>query len=239
MNRIVRVFTHSLPPESTQTLLEGETAHYLLKVLRVKTGQSLELFDGKGHSVYAEVGEVGRRELAVQTQARVRSDNRSTCLIVIGLGVIKLERFEWALQKLTELGVDEIQPIAAEFSDGRLVEGFTKKRERFEKILQAACEQSLRSHLPTLHDPQPLNAWSHGGAILAPGGQAGWPAANAPSAVLIGPEGGWSETELDTAHRLELSFIGLGPRILRAETAAIAAATLIQTTQGDWRPAKD
>lgn len=236
MNRNVRVFTHSLPPESSETPLTGDTAHYLLKVLRVKTGQTLTLFNGQGRQLKAQVKSLDRRDLTVTTGAYEHTDNRSPCRSVVGLGLIKLERFEWALQKLTELGVDVIHPISAEYSDGRLTEGFEKKRERFEKILQAACEQSGRTHLPDLEAPIALADWTRGGAILAPGGASGWPASGAPTAVLIGPEGGWSESELNTARDLQLEFIGLGPRILRAETAAVAAATLIQTTQGDMRP---
>jgi len=235
MNRVPRIFTHTLPPALTQTQIEGEIAHYLLKVLRVKTGQRLELFDGQGQMLPCEVISTDRRNLRLSTQGRVAINNQSPLSITLNLALIKPERFEWALQKACELGVAEIQPIISARTDGRLADKLDKKMPRWRSILQNAAEQSRRSHLPVLHEPVPLGecTLTGSGFFLDPTAQQGLRPAAGPVSLLIGPEGGWSEQEQQWAREQRWQGATLGPRILRAETAAVTCIGLCQYLCGD------
>lgn len=235
MNRVPRIFTHPLPPALTQTQLEGDSAHYLLKVLRVKTHQKLELFDGAGQMLPCTVIQSDRRSLTIETQAIQAIDNQSPRHITLCLALIKPERFEWALQKACELGVNAIQPIISERTDGRLVDKLDKKMPRWSSILQNAAEQSLRSHLPQLHAPVSLeHLIPHGqGIFLDPQAEQPLQATTQDIQLLIGPEGGWSQVEQDWARAQNFTAASLGPRILRAETAAITSLSLCQYLSGD------
>lgn len=239
MNRVSRIFTQNLPTDSHEITLEGDTAHYLLNVLRVKPGQALELVDGAGSMRGAKVLERGRRDLRLELHELETFDNRGPLRVTLELAVIKGERYEWALQKATELGVDVIQPVITQRSEVRLKgDRQTKKTERWRSIMVGALEQSKRSHLPTLNDPlelADLPKVDDNGIMLAPGHGRGWPN-TVPGwlRVLIGPEGGFAEEEIETAIAKGYRTVGLGPRILRAETAAIAAMTLCQSHYGDF-----
>lgn len=235
MNRIPRIFTHSLPLALTACELTDERAHYLLKVLRVKAGQWVELFDGQGRSVRAEVKRVERRSLTLQCEANKAEDNRSPVETTLALALIKPERFEWALQKATELGVDRIVPVISQRTDGRLAEKLEKKYERWNSIITSACEQSLRSHRPNLDHACRLDQLEiqGQGTFLDPTASQGFQTGPAKQTLLIGPEGGWSDTEIQWARDQGCLGASLGPRILRAETAAIAALSLCQYLSGD------
>ena len=235
MNRIPRIFTHSLPLALTSCELKDETAHYLLKVLRVRAGQSIELFDGQGQSVRAEVKTLERRALTIQCQAYQTEDNRSPVSTTLALALIKPERFEWALQKATELGVHRIVPIISQRTDGRLAEKLEKKYERWEGIITSACEQSLRSHRPHLDSACRLDQLEiqGQGMFLDPTARQGLQPGPAQQTLLIGPEGGWNDAEIGWAREQGCQGASLGPRILRAETAAITALSLCQYLSGD------
>ena len=235
MNRIPRIFTHSLPLALTSCELNDERAHYLLKVLRVKAGQCIELFNGQGQSVRAEVKTLERRSLTIQCQAHQAEDNRSPVETTLALALIKPERFEWALQKATELGVDRIVPIISQRTDGRLADKLEKKYDRWESIITSACEQSLRSHRPHLDSACRLDQLEiqGQGMFLDPTATQGFQPGPSKQTLLIGPEGGWSEDEIRWARDQGCQGVSLGPRILRAETAAITALSLCQYLSGD------
>ena len=240
MNRIPRIFTHYAPQHSPAMLLEGDNAHYLLNVLRVKPGQALELFDGSGQVWPAMVTEKGRRDLTLAVDAPLSVDHESPLHLTLELAITKGERFEWALQKATELGVTCIQPVISERAEARLSGDRQSKRDaRWRNIVISACEQSKRAVLPELLAPCALTdlpALTPGqvGLVLAPGREPSWPAqSNGPVRALIGPEGGLSDDEVDWAITRGYQGIGLGSRILRAETAAVAVATLCQSRYGD------
>lgn len=237
MNRIPRIFTQSLPPALSEHLIEGDTAHYLLKVLRVKAGQLIELVDGRGHGLRAQVESVGRRDLVVQTQALEQLDTQSPSRIHLYMALIKPERFEWTLQKSVELGVDQITPVLAERCDGRLADKLEKKTERWMGILISAFEQSRSSHLPRLNPLMQLSELptTDTGWLLDPSADGGFEPAGSNISLLIGPEGGWTENELADAKTCGWRGATLGPRILRAETAAITTLGLCQYLCGDLR----
>ena len=235
MNRVPRIFTHPLPNPLSQNLIEGDAAHYLIRVLRVKVGQSIELFDGQGQRMSAEVAQMDRREVRLNCSEIQAVDNRSPIHTTLCLALIKPERFEWALQKACELGVDSIQPLICDRSDGRLTDKLDKKMSRWQAILNAACEQSQRSHLPTLADPITLAELVPAGRgwVLDPTATAGMTPTDQPTQLLVGPEGGWSPAELELISQKGFTGIRMGPRVMRAETAAVAALSLSQYLSGD------
>lgn len=240
MNRIPRIFTHSAPQHSSALTLSGDDAHYLLNVLRVKPGQHLELFDGSGSVWPASVSERGRRDLTLALEPVLRVDNESPLDLTLELSVTKGERFEWALQKATELGVRRIQPIISERSEARLsAERHSKREARWHSIIVSACEQSKRAVLPQLLPLSELTELASItaptlGLVLAPGQGQAWPS-QCPGSLraLIGPEGGLSDDEIAWAQAQGYQGIGLGSRILRAETAAVTVASLCQSRYGD------
>lgn len=235
MNRTPRIFTQTLPPALSNCLLEGHTAHYLLKVLRVKTGQTIELVDGQGHCVSAEVQSLQRRDLMVQTSEASTLDTQSPCRVHLYMALIKPERFEWTLQKAVELGVDQITPVLSARCDGRLADKLEKKTERWLSIMTSAFEQSRSSHLPALNAVIGFEDLPHTqqGWLLDPTAASGLTDIGASVALLIGPEGGWTTDELAAAQSKGWQGATLGPRILRAETAAITTLGLCQYLSGD------
>lgn len=235
MNRVPRILTHPLPQALNHHLIQGDSAHYLLKVLRVKPGQPLELFDGAGQQMRATVSATDRRSLTLDCQDISQVDNRSPVHTTLCLALIKPERFEWALQKTCELGVDHIQPLICQRTDGRLTDKLDKKMARWQSILDSACEQSLRSHSPRLSAPIALEALELQGQgyVLDPEASEALQPSTQPIQLLIGPEGGWTQDEQRLIANKGYAGITLGPRILRAETAAVTALSLCQYLSGD------
>lgn len=201
--------------------LSGEEAHHA-RVTRIKPGEQVEVFDGGGKNVLAVFE---GQKLRIVSQ--VEDDRESPVAITLALALIQPEKFELVLQKATELGVAKFLPLITERTEVR-VERVRGKRERWEKIVLEAVKQSGRSRIPEIVD-----ATTFAEAAAVPGRKVIFDAEAEPSAatigqatLFIGPEGGWSEEELRLAGRNGFGFQRLGPRRLRAETAALAACTL-------------
>jgi 16S rRNA (uracil1498-N3)-methyltransferase len=224
--------------------LPADQAHHLRHVLRIKTGQEVEIFDGEGAG-YAGVVEVRGRKVKVVSLVRVSeapaSAGRS---IVLGAALIKAERFDWLIQKATELGVENIVPLETRFTDIRIREDRIESRvERWNRIAREASRQCGRDSVPavsaTLRFPEFASCpdlegyrrflcwekcadrWSQG--LLG----------SARVVLAVGPEGGWDHEEVETAGRAGFCAFSLGSRILRAETAALVAVTLFQLRASD------
>ena len=230
-------------------VLDARNSHYLLHVLRVKEAQVLTLFDGKGSDYKAVIDQVLRKSVHVTITEKCSSDQvaaESPLRTTLAIAISKGERMDWVMQKATELGVTAIQPLITERVDVKLNEQrMAKKTEHWRGIVIAACEQSGRSVLPILAEPTPIKQWltNHScaiGLVLRAHGETFLSIANAmmvapdSATVLIGPEGGLSEAELQQAEQAGFIATGLGPRILRTETAPVAALTLLQTQWGDF-----
>ena len=208
--------------------ISGDEAHHLVRVLRVEPGQKFEISDA--HTVWlAEVetarkGEVRFRVLEELPPAAQLPE------IVLCLALIKFDRFEWAVEKATELGVSRIVPVDTARTDQGLFQGAAKRVERWRRIAQEASEQSRRTAPPQVSDAVKFAA-IHTGApphrfVLDE--QPGAPlliklVTAAPVAVLIGPEGGWTDAERALLNSSGWVAASLGPLILRAETAVCAA----------------
>lgn len=199
--------------------LRDEDRHHLERVLRVRTGESIVVSDGAGRWREARLLGAGGLELV----GEARSVERPSPSITIAFAVTKGERPELAVQKLTELGADRIVPFAAARSVARWDgDRAAKHVERLRRIAREAAMQSRRAWLPEVAD-----AVSFAEATALPGASIadvdGAPPTLARPTVLVGPEGGWSEEERSCG----LAAVALGPHVLRAETAAMAAAALL------------
>jgi 16S rRNA (uracil1498-N3)-methyltransferase len=213
--------------------LEEARARYLGTVMRRTVGDRLRLFNGRDGEWQARITAIGKRGAVVEAEALLRPQADEPDLWLL-LSIIKREALEWAVEKATELGVAEIHPVITARSQPA-----RPNPERLRTIAIEAAEQSERLTVPVIHPPRPLEAalrdWPADRRLVAaiereeeapPSPQAG------PDAVLIGPEGGFDPRELDAMRRLPfLVPASLGPRILRAETAAIVGLALLQRPQ--------
>jgi len=213
-------------------LMEGEAAHHLGRVLRAQAGQLYELSDGE-RVWLGRIESVGRDRVQFALVEELPAVHPSVNVTLL-LSVVKFDAFEWAIEKATELGVATIVPLAAERSEKALLAAAAKRAERWKKILLEASQQSRRVRVPTLHPLTKLDdAFSNDtdGARLCLSERAEAPSlktalsnAKAQSATLaIGPEGGWTDRELEVARQNEFRQVSLGRMILRTETAVIAA----------------
>ncbi|HEV8384301.1 MAG TPA: RsmE family RNA methyltransferase [Candidatus Acidoferrales bacterium] len=224
--------------------MTGEAAHHLARVLRAEPGQMYELSDGK--TVWlGRVQRVGREQvefvLVEQLDATV-----SRLRLTLLLAIVKFDRFEWALEKATELGVGEIVPLAAARSDRGLLSAAAKRAHRWEKVLIESAQQSRRLAPPVLRPMtkpvQAFTASSEGNcvAILLSEGPDAPPLRtllegkrNDAAVFAIGPEGGWTEEEFAAARAAGFIEASLGPNILRTETAVAAALAIFNYVLGE------
>lgn len=242
--RIPRIFTQRSLTQGHQVELEDAPSNHLLRVLRLRTGASLVLFDGRGGEYEATLDEPAGRRARVQVHRHVERDLESPVRVTLAQGVSRGERMDYAIQKAVELGVAEIVPLLTRRSVVRLDgERATKRQRRWRQVAIGACEQCGRNTVPTVHEPSPLEAWlerdaAHGMRLyMDPEGQALEPIDQPSDAItlLVGPEGGLAPGEIDQLRENGFRGVRLGPRILRTETAAIAMLAALQTLWGDFR----
>jgi 16S rRNA (uracil1498-N3)-methyltransferase len=228
-------------PLAAQTVIDlpKDARQYMERVLRLKPGHSICLFNGQGGQFNAEFLGSGRVELLDFDPM----ERESPLAIRLIQGISKGERMDVTLQKATELGARRISPVTSERSVVRLDEERAERRhERWSSILHSACEQCGRNRIPQLDELQKLEhvfrEEQHPGAtriVLAPGGTHTLRDIAAPTqlSVLIGPEGGLSDAEIESAIACGFTPIRLGTRILRTETAGLAILAAAQTLWGD------
>ena len=209
--------------------------HHAARVVRVKEGEEVELFDGRGRAVRGKVVALERAQLRVRVDAEVPARELPIDLC-LAMSIIQLDKFELVLQKATELGVQSFIPTVSERVELR-PERYRGKQQRWEKVVFEAVKQSGRSVIPSIDAPAPLEQ-----VVTRPGVKIIFdadresvplPATLAAAMLLIGPEGGWTENELDVARGAGCLSRRLGSRRLRAETAAIVATAVISARYGD------
>lgn len=245
--RVPRVYIEpnqaNLSAASNSSLnLEGQTAHYLLKVLRLTVGREIILFDGQGTEAQATISSAQKNTLTVTVNQAERISKESSLYTHLGIGVSRGERFDWVLQKATELGVNEITPLLTERVEVKIKpDRADKKYAHWQQIIISACEQCQRNTLPILNDPLPIENWleSNNSArkfVLDHRGTAADLRAQKPESLslLVGPEGGLSESEIALAIGHNFQSMQLGPRVLRTETAPITALSVLQYCWGDF-----
>ena len=206
-----------------------------VQVLRMQPGDELTLFDGTGGEYTAAVERMGRSEVTVRLVAHHPVEREPAVQVHLAVGMPANERMDWLVEKATELGAASVQPLAVERSVLRLAgERAQKKQQHWQAVAAAACEQCGRNRVPVIHPVQGLAEWLgaqvEGPRYLLTPGEAPRPrgaTSSGPITVLSGPEGGLTQAEQQAA--LDRGFLpmNLGPRVLRAETAPLAALVLL------------
>ena len=224
--------------------LPEETANHLVRVMRLREGDGCVLFNGDGHDYAATLVAVGKREVQVRIDGAQAIDNESPLPITLLQGIARGEKMDLILQKATELGVSRIIPVNAERTEVKLDAARAEKRiAHWRSVVGSACGQSGRARIPAIDAPQSL---AGAAAVLPeqtlrltldPLGEhrlASLPAAPANGVVIaIGPEGGWSPRDRQQLADAGFQGLQLGPRILRTETAGLAAIAALQARLGD------
>ena len=229
-----RIFVDLLEPNVTVT---GDEFHHSIRVVRARVGEEVELFDRAGNSARGIIDSIDRDRAVIQTGEALPS-RESPLAIHLAMAIIQLEKFELVLQKATELGVKTIIPLVTERVELR-PERYTGKLERWDKIVFEAVKQCGRTVVPKIEAPASFNeVLARTGTMILFDADAPPPTANRQPptdevTILIGPEGGWSEDELRAARDRGVLFQRLGPRRLRAETAAIVAVSVVASRFGD------
>ena len=239
-----RIYTPQALSAEATLVLEEDASHHLAVVLRMKTGDSLLLFDGRGGEYEARIERVEKKRVHVQIAQHYPVARESHLRITLAQCVSKGERMDYTLQKAVELGVSCIVPIISERSVVKLdAERWDKKHEHWQQVARAASEQSGRTVVPLVEPVARLADWlahprldklrltldPQGGTVLR---QIEMPQGGV--TLLVGPEGGLSEIELRLAGQHGFAGLRMGPRVLRTETAGVAALAAMQALWGDW-----
>ncbi len=250
----VRMTRCYVPPPlqaQTQVALPEASALHVTRVLRLRLGAELTVFDGRGGEYAAEIVTIARAQVRVAVGPHRPTERESSVRITLLQSLARGERMDLIVQKATELGVYRMVPVASQHSVVRL-EGSaaTRRIEHWRQVAIGACEQCGRNRIPRVADV--MDVATAGGAaelpveryLLSPEATENLTAAlkrDSPEhesrsvALLIGPEGGWSQGELAIAQRFDFRPVQLGPRVLRTETAALVAVAIVQAGCGDLR----
>ncbi|WP_163836175.1 16S rRNA (uracil(1498)-N(3))-methyltransferase [Spartinivicinus ruber] len=240
--REIRVYSPFTPQEKAVVELSESASGHLGRVLRIKPGQPITIFNGEGISYQATVIEVSKKHVLVQLEKENTTNTESPLHTHLGQCLSRGERMDFAIQKATEMGVSEITPLFSERCEVKLSGERIKKRlSHWQQIIISACEQCGRNQLPIINSPQSLTDWlsqvqAEQKLVLHHRTNQTLQSMNRPNsvAVLIGPEGGLSSNEIQAAEQQNFSSLTMGPRVLRTETAPIAVLALLQAQWGDF-----
>ncbi len=241
--RISRLYTNAALQSGNTIELDDDNAHYARSVLRLKNDAPIILFNGTGGEYVGKILEVNRKSVRVELEKYVERSVESNLKIQLGLGISRGDRMDFSVQKAVELGVTSITPLITErcvvqFKD----EKKSQRWQHWQKIIQHAAEQSGRTVLPDFGSVSTLNAWitGQGGlkVFLDPYAEmtlAQLTPENNSVTLLTGPEGGFSSAEREIAKAAGFIPVRLGTRILRTETASLAALSAVQMLWGDFQ----
>lgn len=226
-----------------QLLLPPGPSRHAARVLRLSTGDTLELFNGEGGAYAARIEQIRKDDVEVRVTAFEDTDCESPLQVLLAQGISSGERMDYTLQKAVELGVSAIQPIAAKRSVVKLAgERAGKRVAHWQGVVNSACEQSGRNLVPAVEQPLSLADWlaqRPSGRLLFLSPQASTKLADLPAPqglqiLVAGPEGGFEADEIAALESADAIAVRLGPRVLRTETAALAALAAMQTVWGDF-----
>ncbi|HEX5364983.1 MAG TPA: 16S rRNA (uracil(1498)-N(3))-methyltransferase [Gallionella sp.] len=234
----------SLPPSGSFDL-PPDAAHHASRVLRLREGDTVEIFDGNGNERRGVIADLGGKRVVIGELTVTNSERESPLPTLLAQSLLSSEKMDWVIQKATELGANEIQPLATERSVARLsAERTEKRREHWQQVAISACEQCGRNVLPIIHAPLDIMVWlkqmqasTDSKFILLPQGATALqdqPRPQGRAVLLIGAEGGFAPAESETAVHCGFAPIRMGARVLRTETAAVAGLAALQTLWGDF-----
>ena len=243
MNR----FYHSKSININETIIMDDfAAHHALKVMRLKTNDQLILFNGDGSDFTGQVIRISKRQVEVSIKSKKNIKNESNLKVILLQALTSSEKMDLIIQKTTELGISEIQPIICERSIVKIKkEKIEKKLSHWRQVTIAACEQCGRAKVPKIHEPENIIKYlertiesdKDTKIILSPEASKSLdniaPNIKQDIKVLIGPEGDFTKQELDLSIQNGFSPIKIGPRILRTETAPISILSILQYKYGD------
>ena len=240
--RVSRLYVAAPLNTGSRIELDSDAAHYVRDVLRLKQEQVIVLFNGQGGEYQCKLSEVSRKAVRAEIEQYIERDVESPLTVKLGIGISRGDRMDWAVQKAVELGVTELTPLVTE----RCVIKFNddKKQQRLQHwrhIVQHAAEQSGRARLPALGEIAGLPDWVNRQQDLkvfldpyAEQALADFQLETPHVTLLSGPEGGFSEQERQIAKAAGFIPARMGARILRTETAVLAALAAVQTLWGDF-----
>ncbi len=240
--RISRLYVDtSLQPGLALDLPE-QASHYLANVLRLGSGDTVHLFNNQDGEYSAAVDQLSRKRVTVLLKEQIKTPLPVKLSVHLAVGLSRGDRMDYLIQKATELGVMKISPLYTEFGEVKFKQEkrLDNKLRHWRQVAISACEQSGRLSVPLICEPRSFSDWLEGvdeapKIILQPGGNKRLAelAVNDALCVLSGPEGGFSEQELALAEQAGFLRTGMGPRVLRTETAPIAALAILQACFGD------
>ncbi|MEO6968896.1 MAG: 16S rRNA (uracil(1498)-N(3))-methyltransferase [Rhodanobacteraceae bacterium] len=244
--RRIRIHVDRPLKTGDEITLPAQTAAHMAHVLRLRVGDALTLFNGDGCDYGAELTSASPREGRARILAARRVDTESPLRITLAQALARGEKMDWIVQKAAELGVASIVPLITERSEVRLDAARAHKRvAHWRAVIAAACEQCGRARLPEIIAPQSMETWlaslecDEGAARLAlfPDGNLSprdsGIAANC-AILAVGPEGGFGECDIAALRAADFRGLKLGPRVLRTETAGLAAIAALQALYGDF-----
>lgn len=242
--RVSRLFVDQSLKAGVQLRLPEAAATHLVRVLRAAVGDTCVLFNGDGRDYTARILAAGKRDALVEVLDARDLDNESPLRLTLLQSLARGEKMDLVLQKATELGVVGFVPVASERSEVRLdAERVDKRVGHWRNVVVAACEQCARARVPTVSAPVPLAQAAAAlesvprRLLLDPHGAHAvrdLDVAGGAAVLAIGPEGGWSPRDRETLAAAGFQGVRLGPRILRTETAGIAAIAALQALYGDF-----
>ncbi|MEO1080753.1 MAG: 16S rRNA (uracil(1498)-N(3))-methyltransferase [Pseudomonadota bacterium] len=242
-----RFFTYQALTSGAGLTLEAEPSRHIAKALRMRVGDRLCLFGGDGREAAAEITAVERHGVSVRVVSLEDADRESPLRVTLAISLSRGDRMDTIVQKATELGVTELWPLISERTGVRLdATRLERKLQHWRKIAISACEQCGRNRLPEIRTPASLDHVLRRSQNVAdlrlilhpgPGGelQESLTQSTLNSVLLlVGPEGGFGETEISMAREAGFHALRLGPRVLRTETAPLAAIAVAQARWGDF-----
>jgi 16S rRNA (uracil1498-N3)-methyltransferase len=239
--RVIRACVDTPLAVGTRIALPEDVAGHLVRVLRLGAGDACVLFNGDGRDYAARIVSIAKKSVEVAIESAREARNESPLRIVLLQGIARGEKMDWILQKATELGVAGIVPVHGERGEVRLQgERAGKRLRHWRSVVASACEQSGRARIPDTAEPRALADALEGlpatRLLLDPAASQPLPSAiaDAACALAIGPEGGWSPRDIATLEAAGFVGVRLGPRVLRTETAGIAAIAALQARAGDF-----
>jgi len=232
-------------PNTGSFNLPPDAAHHASRVLRLREGTAVQLFDGQGNECHGIIEELSGKQVVIGDILSVNAERESPLTTLLAQALSSSEKMDWVIQKSTELGVTEIQPLATERSVAKLsAERAEKRLAHWQQVAIAACEQCGRNVLPTIHPPVDIMVWlktmrtsNDTKLIFLPQGATSLREQAKPQGkvtLLIGAEGGFSQAESESALLCGFTPVTLGARVLRTETAAIAGLAVLQMLWGDF-----
>jgi 16S rRNA (uracil1498-N3)-methyltransferase len=244
--RIPRIFTQQLLSTQSEVELESAPSAHIARAMRMGAGDALTLFNGEGGEYAALIIAVSKKTVTVEVGDFRNIELESPLVIHLGIAISRGDRMDWVIQKATELGVSRVSPLLTQRTEVKLKgDRADKKIQHWRQIGIAACEQCGRNQLPIIEPLQALPEWLaatkgetklvlHHRALHAEPTNIGCKPTKV--SLLIGPEGGLSDIEIGLAEEAQFQALRLGPRVMRTETAPLAAIAILQAQWGDMAP---